>query len=72
MRPGPEVIKLFHATQLSMTFIMHLNVKMPTNVGILTFICILNTMSASLKARNSSYFLHFSFYMQLKFHAQLS
>ena len=32
-RPGPEVIKLFPcSTQLSMTFILLINVKMPTNV----------------------------------------
>ena len=33
-----KVIKLVHATQLGMKFIMLINVKMPTNVGILTFI----------------------------------
>ena len=36
--PGPEVIKLFScSTQLSMKFFLLLNVKMPTVVGILTF-----------------------------------
>ena len=36
--PGPEVIKLFScSTQLSMTFFLLINVKMPTIVGILTF-----------------------------------
>ena len=35
--PGPEVIKLFPcSTQLSMTFFLLINVKMPTTVGILT------------------------------------
>ena len=35
---GPEVIKLFScSTQLSMKFFLLINVKMPTNVGILTF-----------------------------------
>ena len=35
---GPEVIKLFScSTQLSMKFFMLINVKMPTIVGILTF-----------------------------------
>ena len=34
---GPEVIKLFScSTQLSMKFSPLINVKMPTNVGILT------------------------------------
>ena len=35
-QPGPEVKKNFHA-QLSMKFFLLMNVKMPTNVGILTF-----------------------------------
>ena len=36
--PGPEVIKLFSCTtQLSMKFLLLINVKMPTIVGILTF-----------------------------------
>ena len=35
---GPEVIKLFsYSTQLSMKFFLLINVKMPTIVGILTF-----------------------------------
>ena len=35
---GPEVIKLFSwATQLSIKFFLLINVKMPTIVGILTF-----------------------------------
>ena len=37
-RPGPEVIKLFScSTQFSMKFFLLINVKMPTMVGILTF-----------------------------------
>ena len=36
--PGPEVIKLFScSTQLSMKFLLLINVKMLTIVGILTF-----------------------------------
>ena len=36
--PGPEVIKLFScSTQLRMKFFLLINVKMPTIVGILTF-----------------------------------
>ena len=39
MSPGPEVIKLFPcSTQLSTKFILLINVKMATIVGILTFI----------------------------------
>ena len=52
--------------------IMLINVKMPTIVGILTFISMLNTTSESLKARTVGIFQQFSFYEQLKFHAQLS
>ena len=38
-KPGPEVIKLFLcSTQLSMKFFLLINVKMPTIVGILTFL----------------------------------
>ena len=44
LRPGPEVIKLLSCSiQMSMGFIMLINVKMPTIVGILTFISMINT-----------------------------
>ena len=44
--PGPEVIKLFScSTQLSMKFILLINVKMPTIGGILIFISLINTTS---------------------------
>ena len=70
---GLEVIKLFPcSTQLSMKFILLIKVKMPTIVGILTFISRINTTYESLKARNSYLFQHFIFYEHLKFHAQLS
>ena len=46
--------------------------KMPTIVGILTFISTINTTSERLKAWNFCICLHFSFYEQLTFHAQLS
>ena len=49
---GPEVIKLFScSTQLSTKFILLINVKMPTIVGILTFISKINTTSERLKTR---------------------
>ena len=42
-RPGPKVIKLCScSTQLSIKFILLINVKMPTFVGILTFISRIN------------------------------
>ena len=38
MKSGPEVIKLISSsTQLSIKFFLLINVKMPTVVGILTF-----------------------------------
>ena len=47
-----EVIKLFQcSTQLS-EFILLINVKMPTIVGIVTSISMINTKSERLKARN--------------------
>ena len=58
--PGSEVIKHFPcSTQRS------------TIVGILTFISMINTISERLKARNFTC-RYFSFYEQLKVHAQLS
>ena len=59
--PGPEVIKLFSSsTQLSTKFILLINVKMPTIVGILTFISMINTTPERLKARNFFIFRYFS------------
>ena len=72
-QPGPEVIKLFsYSTQLSKKFILLINVKMPTVVGILTFISMINTSSEGLKARNFFICWYFSCNEQLKFLAQLS
>ena len=69
----PEVIKYFsYSTQMSMKFIILINVKMPTIVGILTFISMINTTSDSLKARIVFIFQDFSFYEQLKIYVQLS
>ena len=43
MTPGPEVIKLFScSTLLRLKFILLINVKMPTIVGILTFMSRIN------------------------------
>ena len=71
--PGPEVVKLFScSTQLSTKFILLINFKMPTTVGILTFISMINTISERLKARDVFICRYFSFYEQLKFLAQLS
>ena len=48
------------------------NVKMPTIVGISTFISMINTPSESLKARTIFSSKYLNCYAQLKFHAQLS
>ena len=46
VRPCSEVIKLFPcSTQLSTKFILLINDKMPTIVGILTFISMINAAS---------------------------
>ena len=67
MQPGIEVIQLFScSTQLSIKFILLINVKMPTIVGIFTCISRINITSKIF------IFHHFTFYEQLKFHAQLS
>ena len=47
-------------------------VKMPTIVGILTFISMINKKSECLKARKAFIFQYFSLYEQLKFRTQLS
>ena len=68
----PEVIKLFsYSIQLSTKFILLINAKMPTIVGILTFISMINTTSERLKAWDFFNCRYFSFYEQLKFRAQL-
>ena len=52
--------------------ILLINVKMPTIVGILTFISMINTKSERPKARKFFICRYFSVYEQLKFRAQLS
>ena len=62
-RAGPEVIKLFSCSaQLSSKFILLINVKMPTIVGILTFISMINTTSEKLKASHFFICRYVSFY----------
>ena len=70
---APEVIKLFPwSTQLSTKFIRLINVKMPSIVGILTFMSMVNTTSERLKARYFFIYQYFSFYERLKCGDQLS
>ena len=54
--------KKSYSTQLSTKFIMLINVKMPTIVGILTFISMINTTYERLKARHFFICCYFSFY----------
>ena len=70
---GQKVIKLFFIlNSAEHKLILLINVKMPTIVGILTFISMINTTSERLKARYFFICRYFSFYEQLKFCAQLS
>ena len=69
--PGPEVIKLFFILNSAERENYPAN-KCYNTVGILTFISMINTTSERLKARNFFICQYFSFYEQLKFHAQLS
>ena len=53
LNPCPTEPGLFSSsTRLGMKFILLINVKMPTIVGILTFISMINTTSERLEARN--------------------
>ena len=57
LKQGSEVIKLYScSTQLSTKFIILINVKMPTIVGILTLISMLNATSECLRARKVGIF----------------
>ena len=72
-RPGPEVIKLFSCSaQLRLKFILLINVKMPTIVGILTFMSRINYRHWQSLSEISTNFGYFSIYEKFKFHAQLS
>ena len=56
LNPGPEVIKHFScSTQLSMKFFLHINVKMPTIVGILTFMSRKIVFSAYLSLKKAAF-----------------
>ena len=71
--PGPEVINFFsYSTRLSTKFILLINFKMPTIVGISTFITMITTTTERLKARHFFICRYFSVYELSKFCAQLS
>ena len=71
--PGPAVIKLFScSTQLSMKFFLLINVKMPTVVGISTFVNGKNSIQGLSEPKTSRISRYFYTYEHFKFHAQLS
>ena len=75
IKPGPEVIILISCSaQLRLKFILLINVKMPTTVGILTFISRINYWLSifNSKPEISIYLGYISIYEQFKFYAQLS
>ena len=55
-----------------MKFVLLINVKMSTIVGILTFISSISTTSERSNATNIFNFKHVSSYEHFQFHAQLS
>ena len=69
--PGLEVINLFSCSaKLRLKFILLINVKMPTIVGILTFISRINYSLMEFVPVFSTDFGYFTIYEQFKFHAQ--
>ena len=71
--PGSEVIELFPcSTQSSTKFILLINVKMPTIVGILTFMSTINTTFERLKSRNFFIYRYFIFCEEIPCSVQLS
>ena len=71
--PGPEVIKLFScSTQLSMEFLLLINFKMTTIVGILTVMSGKNSILGLSEPKKAEFLDIFYTYEHLKFHAQLS
>ena len=70
LKPGPEVIKLFScSTQLSMKFFLLMNIKMPTVVGILTFVRRKNSILGLSEHKKAECLDIFYTYEHLKFHA---
>ena len=64
---GFEVLNFSCSTQLSLKHIMLINAKMPTIVGILTFLSMINTTSAILKASKVFIFQYLDFTSSLNF-----
>ena len=65
---GPEVIKLFSCSaQLRLKFILLINVKVPTFVGILTFISRINYRLGDLNLKHQFIWAILSFMSSLNF-----
>ena len=69
---GNQSSSLYYScsTQLSMKFIVLINVKTPTIVGFLTFMSRISLSVEYFQARKKNIFQYFSFYKQFKFYAQ--
>ena len=66
--PGPEIIQLFSfSAQLRLKFILFINVKMLTTVGILTFISRINTGFGDLNLKFQFIWVILSFMSSLNF-----
>ena len=75
MNTGPEVIKLFScSTQLSMKFFLLINVKMPTAVGILTFMSGKNSIVclSELKKKTNFWIFLYLWAFKISFSTELS
>ena len=69
----PRLLKFFTwSTQVSLKFILLMNIKMPTIVGILIFICRIDFMLSSDKQEESLNCLYFNVNEQSKFYCQLN
>ena len=67
-QPGSVVIKLFSfSTHLSMEFILLINVKMPTTVGILTFVSRINDWLSQFKSEIPYFLSNLMFMSSLNF-----
>ena len=71
--PDPEVIKHFScSTQLSMKFVLLINLKLLTTANSFLLNTTEHENSSANKYENANSGWHFHIYMQRKFHAQLS
>ena len=72
MRPDPEVTICFMFDSAEHECFLFINVKMPTIVGILTFMSRKNSILGLSEPENKLMFLLFYTHKHLKFYAQLS